>query len=152
MSGNLDLFGDKNPNTTPMRDEKGVIRVRMCPVCGSTDLIASILTNARQTEEGVWQMEQMEDVDTTYEMTNPNNMVSCANPECGVPKGADGNEIPIPEGMSYFAYWLQENGYPTDTAFDALSEDERVKYQEWEAEIWHTPWSGVIDDCQIQEM
>lgn len=123
--------------------------IRLCPVCGSTDLVGDILTSVVQQPDGQWDMAVVKPEDIQHELSNVNTVIRCANERCGNPFGPDGHEIILDENESLTDYWMHKvNGYPTETEFDTLSEDEKAEYSAWEGELYWNAWSGVIGDCQ----
>lgn len=129
--------------------DNNVGKVFACPVCGSTDLRSTVIIEVRQDSYGDWEPIVPDSDDVCHEMTNVNNEVSCMNSQCGPAKLADGQELVIPEGMTFFEYWLQANGFPSGTLFDSLSDDQQQEYTAWEEELYWDAWSGVIGDCTI---
>lgn len=122
--------------------------VYLCPVCGSTDLIADILTSVVQEPDGQWKMNMVKAEDIQHEMTNVNTSVRCANTRCGNPFDASGHELTLDENESIIDHWMHKvKGYSTDVSFDSLSEDEQTEYSAWESELYWNTWSGVIADC-----
>ena len=132
---NLDLFGE------------GVYKVRMCPVCGSTDLVADILTSVTQEPDGQWNMAMVKPEDILHEMTNPNTELRCANTQCGNPRDGSGIEILLQENQSLVEYWMVARGYTSEDDFESLSDDEKAEFAAWESELYWNTWSGVIGDC-----
>ena len=122
-------------------------KVHLCPVCGSTDLIADILTSAVQQPDGQWDLVIVKTEDLNHEFSNPNTTVRCANAQCGNPFGPDGHEIILEENETLQQYWMRSKGYTSEDDFDALGEDEHTEYSAWESELYWNTWSGVIGDC-----
>ena len=123
--------------------------VRLCPVCGTTELRSDILVTAQQEPDGTWNVRLPDADDIQHEMTNVNVEVRCGNPHCGDATDASGNRVSLKEDETYFQFWARSKGYPSDVTFDALSEDERAEFTAWEGELYWTAWSGTISECQV---
>lgn len=123
--------------------------VRLCPVCGSMDLTATILTSVNQNPDGTWEMVMVDPEDIRHEMSNVNTEIRCTNQRCGAPLGPDGSTLPLFEGESLEAFWIRSKGFSSDVSFDDLSEADKAEYLAWETEIYWVPFRGVINDCPI---
>lgn len=120
--------------------------VRMCPVCGSTTLMAKALFLVSQDPEGTWDLMATNSEDITLAMDDPNNEVFCGNEFCGDPMdGLTGQKVELKENESLLEYWRRVY-LPTLEETPSPAEEEAY-FKSWLDEVYYTPWSGVLAAC-----
>lgn len=122
--------------------------VKVCPLCGSTDLKAKVIVEALQNPEGRWEY-QIHDEDLLNEaMDDPSVEVRCGSKTCGPCMDGNGQPVPLDAGLTLLQNWLVMNKMSPDVEYILLSPELRKEYDEWEAGLSFTPWEGTIGDCQ----
>lgn len=121
--------------------------VRVCPICGSTDLMCDAVVSLQQDLNGAWKMTPgaaaaLEDTEK-YLSTDPNVEVTCGNPMCGTPHDPVTGED-IKEDLT--VYWLKKMGYDADTELSKLPQELQDQYHEWCSTLEYNPWHGVLGD------
>ena len=121
------------------------IEIRTCPVCGSTDLVALVVTAAKQRPDGTWEFDNPTEEELRRSMKDPNAEVKCLNPFCGDPVDpATGQVIHMTEHHDLLQHWIVGiAGLPSDTE---LTEEQKVQAKEWIDSLVYDPWTGVIGD------
>ncbi len=127
----------------------------LCPVCGSPMLQAKMITSISQTPDGEWKMDEYT-TDDISSIIEPNVEVYCTNEFCGPPtdpytgrvisdSSLTGLEVEDPDPLYS---WFNYHHMSSRKKFDECTEDEQRAYKEWRNEVYYTPWSGVIGDCE----
>lgn len=115
--------------------------VRVCPICGSTQIAGDIIVTAEQDPYGEWVVKYDHD-DVQYEFQNVNSAVRCLNPKCGIPSDPDDlGEITIPLEEYFAAKWAREHHEDMHT-----TEEYNDAYHAWLETLVYHPYEGTISD------
>ena len=123
------------------------LEVRVCPICGSTELRAIVMTSVSQQPDGTWTFDNPDEEDLRLSMKSPNAEVRCGNPLCGDPVDpATGQVIVLEHHDPYQAWLVHCQGLPSDTE---MTPEMKKQAEEWFASLLYEPWEGIIADTHV---